>query len=213
MWSRNSRTRWRLVLLAAVRLASIYAIAAGLLLLPLWLWQDGQPQALQDLTVYAAPVGVVFGVAFVLLAVARRAGFVALWLVLGALWAWILRQLAPGYPSQMVGAFVVWSALAIPLALLGGVGVPAVLRVRLGRWKPSAVAVTVVVWAALLIPALALWVLPEFGLHPLQHAAIDRLVGDVAWFVWAPGAPLVLVLSLAHVWVGTAPAKVESAAA
>src|SRR5688500_12101500 len=128
MSSRNSRSRWQLVLLAAARLASMYAVATALLLLPLVLWQDGPQELIRHLRSYATPVGIMFGVAFVLLALARRAGFIALWLVLGTVWAWMLRELAPGYAHEMDSAFVVWSALAVPLALLGGFGVPTVLR-------------------------------------------------------------------------------------
>jgi hypothetical protein len=91
MSSRSSRS-WRLVLLAAARLASIYAIASALLLLPLVLWFDGPAEVVRNLKDYATPVAVAFGVAFAVLAVARRAGFVALWLALTAIWAWV----APG---------------------------------------------------------------------------------------------------------------------
>ena len=213
MLPQNSGARWQVVLLAALRLASLYAIAVALLLLPPLLWYDGPTKFVQDLKGYTMPVGVAFAVAFGLLVVARRAGFVALWVVLGGLWALILREAGNGYSSQLPTAFLLWSAFALPLGLLGGLGVPAVLRISLGRWKPNAVVVALGLWAALLVPALALFLHPWLGLHPLQHAAIDRMAGAVAWFVWAPGPPLIAALSGAHVWTGTAQVKVESAAA
>jgi hypothetical protein len=213
MSSQDRGARWHLVLLAAARLAALYAIAVALLVLPLFLWQRRSLHHVHHLLGYALPSAFVFGVAFVLLAVARRAGFVALWVVLAGLWILILHGVVAAYPSDIISAFVGWSALAIPLAVLGGLGVPPTLRIQIGRWGGSAVSVAAVLWAALLTPALMVFVSPALPLHPLHYAALDRQVGEVAWFVWAPGALLISMLCLAHVWVGTAQSRVPAPAA
>ena len=217
MLSRNSGSRWRVVLLAAARLAGLYALGTALLLLPLLVGVGGLHQTLQDLKEVAIPIAFGFGIAFILLALARRAGLVALWLVLAAMWVWALRQSAlvvgESLTPDLAMIFVVWSTLAIPLGVLGALGVPATFRIPLGPWRPTALSVIGVLWTALLIPALALLVLPAFDVHPLREAAVYRIGGTVAWFTWAPGALLISALSIAHVWVGIAPLKVEPAAA
>ena len=213
MSSQDRPARWQVVLLAAARLAALYAVAVALLLLPIFAWQGRSPHSVHHLMQYAIPSAFVFGVAFVLLAAARRAGFVALWLLLAALWILILHDVVAQYPSDIITAFVGWSALAMPLAILGGLGVPRTLRIQIGRWGSSAVSVAAVLWAALLIPAVIVFVSPALPLHPLQQAALDRQAGEVAWFVWAPGALLISMLCLAHVWVGTAQSRLASTAA
>jgi hypothetical protein len=214
MGSRSTAPRWRVVLLAAVRLASLYAIGVALLLFPVFVGLNGPFRLLRNLTEFATPVAFGFGIAFLLLAVARRSGLIALWLLLATLWAAILRDLAHyRFAEDLAQVFVGWSTFAIPLAVLGGLGASAILRIRVGRWKPTARSVTMGLWAALLIPAVAVLFVSQSQIHPLHEAAAVRIAGDVAWFTWAPGVFLIVALSIAHVWVGTAPAKIEPPAA
>jgi hypothetical protein len=206
MESRTSASRWRVVLLAATRLAGLYAIGTALLLLPFFLVFEGTPQGLRDLIEFAKPIAFAFALAFILLAVARRAGLVALWLLLGALWVLILHDSVVGH-TDFAGVFVAWSALAIPLAILGGLGVPATLRLRLGPWNPAALTLAMMVWAALLVPALALSV-PSFSLLALSEVGY-RLAFGIGRFIWGPAALLIVALSIVHVWAGTAPIKAD----
>ena len=212
MLSRTAALRWRTVLLAAARLAGLYALGTTVLLLPFFIVLERPALALGALGEFAMPIGFAFAVAFVLLAAARRAGLVALWLVLAGLWALALRASVVGYTEEFAIAFVFWSALAIPLALLGGIGVPATLRVRVGRWRLTVLSLTVILWTALLIPALARFAEPAFRVLYYPQPDVTPL-SSLKWFAWALGAPLLVALSIAHIWVGTAPAKVKPPAA
>lgn len=201
----GSRPRCRTVLGAAARLAGLYTLIATPLLLP-WVWASAAALHVSILAGYAVPLGMLFLAAFTVLAVARRAGFIVLWVLLVILWAQFLRL--PDLGIEILVTFVFWSTLAIPLALLGVLGVPVAFRVPLGRWQPSAPAVLVTLWAALLIPAVAFFFLLALEFHPLRDAAVGRIAGRVAWALWAPAPVLLAVLAVAHVWTGTA--RVES---
>lgn len=207
---RTPMLRWRTVILAAARLAGVYTLLAIPFLLP-WAFAGHGLPALSDLAIYALPMGALFLGAFAVLAIARRAGFIVLWLLLTALWVQFLRLI--GHPSEILLAFITWSGLAIPLALLGALGVSSALRLPFGRWQPRVTRITPALWAALLIPAVGLLFQPAFGLHPLREAAINRLAGALGWFIWAPAPAVLAALAVAHVWIGTTPAKVESPAA
>ena len=205
----TSIPRWRTVIVAAARLAGVYTLIAIPLLLP-WIFTDGLPD-LSILARYALPVGFLFLAAFTVLTVARRAGFIVLWVLLTVLWAHFMTLV--DMPSEILVAFVFWSALAIPLALLGVLGVTEAFRLPLGRWRPSARALLMSLWSALLIPTIAFLFLPAFGLHPLREAPVERIAGSVAWILWAPAPVLIAALAIAHVWTGTAQSKIVSEAA
>ena len=208
MVSDRLAANWRRVVLAAVRLAGLYVIGVVLMLLPFMLLPGGGIPAFRELARLAAPAGILFAVAFLLLAIARRAGFVALWLLLAGLWTLVLvvREL----PIDVMIGFVGWTVLAFPLHVLGALGVPSALRVRLGRASLRATTAAMILWAVLLIPAVVVLYTSSFVAHPLDEAAAYRMAGLVAPFVWGPAPFLIAALSLAHVWTGTARAGTTS---
>ena len=209
MRSRRSAWRCRIVLLAAARLAGLYALGTAVLLLLSFIALEGPPQAREGFTKFAAPVAFAFALAFILLAVARRVGLVALWLTLGTLWGVSFRDIVVN-PMDSAAAFVAWSNLAIPLAFLGGLGVRTTLRIGLGRSKPAVLTVTVALWVALLVPTLAMSILHNRWLDFWYHSVEYRIPKDFPRLIWAVGPPIISALSIAHVWVGTALPKVEA---
>lgn len=212
MRSRRSASRCRIVLLAAARLAGLYALGTAVLLLLSFIALDGPPKAREDFMEFAAPIAFAFALVFVLLAVARRVGLVALWLTLGTLWGVSFRDIVVN-PMDSAAAFVAWSNLAIPLAFLGGLGVPTTFRIGLGRSKPAVLTVTVALWVALLVPTLAMSILHNLWLDFWYHSVEYRIPNDFPRLIWAVGPPIISALSIAHAWVGTALPKVEAPAA
>lgn len=73
-------------LLAAMRLAALYAAGVLLLAIPFGLLDSGFSNLMATLTGSPILAGFVFAIGFLLLAVARRIGFAILWLLLLAYW-------------------------------------------------------------------------------------------------------------------------------
>jgi len=112
---------WRRVIRAAGRLAAIYVSTVLVLLVVVGSLMDGVLPSLDELLALWIPLSFVFMIAFLLLAVARRAGFTALWLVALGIWVWLLSDSSvPSVGLQFIG----WTILAFPLYLLGVVGAP-----------------------------------------------------------------------------------------
>jgi hypothetical protein len=202
MPSADGATSWRRVFLAAARLGGLYVIGVALMLTPFMLLPGGGLPGLRDLVRLAAPAGILFAVAFILLALARRAGFAALWVLLTGLWTAML--IAHEMPIDIMVGFVAWSVFAVPLHVLGALGVPSSLHLRIGRWRLRAATTGTVLWLVLLIPAAALLSQNPFFVFPLELPVWYRVAGFLAPFVWAPTPFLIASLSAAHVWSGTA---------
>jgi hypothetical protein len=102
---------------AALRLAGFYAVCVTVLVVALVVSLGGFRDIVRDLGALALPAGICFAVAFLLLLLARRLGFTALWLALLALWALAsFRNPGPG------PVFVLWSLFAAPLFLMVQLG-------------------------------------------------------------------------------------------
>src|SRR5687767_8586296 len=178
----RSRANWRSIVAAAARLAGLYAIGVVLLVIPLVLLPSGALPAFRDLAIVAVPAGLLFLVAFPVLAAARRAGFVALWLLLAGLW--VLLLVAHDMPIELLIGFAAWSALAFPLHVLGALGVPSGFGLRIARVRVGVAPAVTIVWMALLIAAVTvLYTTPSF-LHPLDEGTLYRVAGSIAPFVW-----------------------------
>jgi hypothetical protein len=127
-------SRGKVAVLAALRLAAIYAAGVLLLAAPLVAFLGG---LLPALTIpVLAVVGFLAG--FIALAVARRVGFVILWSLLVLLWVQTVGQrvFAAG------GDLLVWTVFAAPLYLITVMGLtPSHRRLRLEM------SITLAAWA------------------------------------------------------------------
>src|SRR5262245_2287918 len=78
------------LLKASIVLATTYAVGLGVLLALLAIVADLNVFAEKELLYGLLPFAIPLGVAFVVLAIARRMGFVLLWLVLVGVWCWMV---------------------------------------------------------------------------------------------------------------------------
>jgi hypothetical protein len=200
--SDHAATGWRRVSLAGARLAGLYVLGVALMLTPFMLLPGGGVPALRDLVRLAAPAGALFALAFFLLVFARRTGLAALWLLLTGLWTLML--IAHQARIDIMLGFVAWSVFALPLHMLGALGVPSLLHVHIGGRRLSATAMGTMLWLTLLIPAIAFLSRNPFFVSPPDAPAWYRLADVLARYVWAPAPFLISFLSFAHAWTGTA---------
>ena len=131
---------------------------------------------------YLSVLAIPLGVAFLLLAVARRAGFVAFWTILLVFWGFVVR--AVRVPDAIPLEFVFWSVLALPLWIIGHAGVrdPASRKIRLGRLTLSQP--TLVLWCWLLLLAGSRFV----GLLNTSNVIVPvpHWPSPAVWTLWAP---------------------------
>jgi hypothetical protein len=197
------RSRWARVVAAAARLAAIYSVGVAILLLigsPV-LWR-GTPSLRAALNL-AIPIGFLFGVAFLLLAGARRVGFVVMWLGLIAMWIYILSQGIVDVRLLFVpSVFYGWTVFALPLYAMGAIGVSPRKPVAIGRRRVSLTTLVLLVWGVLAASALFFLYL---GTNVFIPDTPYRRVAEVARFLWIPAPLVVSVLAIVHVWRGTAP--------
>lgn len=149
------------VVAAASRLAAVYAAAVTVLLLTLILLIGVPIRFLADLATLSIPAVICFAGAFLLLAVARRAGLTALWLLILALWTWLILLVRGFDDGPTVGkSFVMWSTLAAPLYAMVAIGFPALNsppRRRLATWSIGGA------WAALAVMGVKIDFQPEWS--------------------------------------------------
>ncbi|HEY0018247.1 MAG TPA: hypothetical protein VGC13_18170 [Longimicrobium sp.] len=183
------------IMMAAARLAALYALAVVLLMVVLALWTREWVGAVsgvasQHLWVFA----ILFAGAFVLLATARRAGFALIWVLLVGAWVWWVWPLGRSrWTSDAVfSLFVFWSILALPMYALGAIALPGPQLFRVGRWPITGPAMVAAGWLLLLFITLA--VTPPEWLF--TASAIDGCFGrppqilrQLAWSILGP-APL-----------------------
>ena len=196
------QSRWGRVVAAAARLAAIYAVGVAILLLAGLPFVNRTLPAWRDLLGIALPIGVLFAVAFVMLAVARRAGFVALWLVLVGMWIWMIAQVIGDVRmlSIVATAFFVWSVAALPLYTMGAVGLPARKRIAVGRGRMSLTTLVFLVWGVLAAGALYF---AGLDVGPHRRVAPHGVLATWARFIWGPAPIVIAVLAIVHVWKGT----------
>ena len=190
------------VIRSAAKLALFYAAVVILEIVVLALvGREGFPTA-PEIGETAAKLGMPFAVAFVLLALARRWGFVALWLILVAFWIYLGRfgGIWSLYPTLLTS----WSVLALPLWMIGQAGIPSrsSTPLRLGPIRISASAVLLACWAALLVIS---------HVPAVIDVAYSYRFANLSRRVWQ-GAPFVLsAYATWHVWRGTSsPAAAEA---
>jgi hypothetical protein len=138
-------------LIAALKLAAVYAAAVTLLLMVLTSISDSPARVLKMLPFYGIPGAICFAGAFLLLAVARRAGFTALWLTILGLWTTALVQ--DFEPYAVRGGFAFFTLLAAPLYAMCALGFPHPSATR-ARWRQLLSITGGLAWAALFVVAL-----------------------------------------------------------
>ena len=204
---RTAAATWRRIGLAAIRLAALYAVAMFALLIGFVSFVEGLP-LLSDLAELALPFGITFCIAFLILAVARRAGFVALWIVLLSAWVWLLRDGAPFVEVPKV--FIGWTILALPLFAIGALGSSG----RDGRWpallRRAHPLVVLAVW--LVIAGVALYSALN---TPYMHwyDGPTRFGTLFSKIVWIPTPFVIAALEITRIWLATSPDKPQAAAA
>jgi hypothetical protein len=203
----RAQPRWRRVCLAAIRLAAFYAAGVVVLLLLIGTLLDGPPP-LRVLAYVGVPFGTFFLLAFLLLAVARRAGFAALWILLLALWVWMIRQSDLTINAPRI--FLAWSALAIPLFAIGALGTSVARAGAPTLTRMSRPLLILSVWAAL--AALAVYATSGTMGVP-SYVDADQLVYKLGRFVWPPAPFAFSAIELARVWRAMTPARSAAPAA
>jgi len=160
-------------LLAALKLAAVYASGVTLLMMTLLSITKSPDRVLDMLPLYSIPAAICFAAAFLVLAVARRAGFTALWLIILSLWAW---GLSLDFDSDAIrGGFPAWTLLAAPLYVMCAVGFRG--QSSPARWRQWLSIAVPLGWAALYVVALRQ--LHSFHSHDFERRQYS------GWWVWS----------------------------
>lgn len=178
-------TRKRAV--AAARLSTLYVAGVGLLTPPVLGALDALGGLMDGLAFVASPLGAWFAATFVLLAVVRRAAFVALWLLTLVVWMWQWEIIGPtGFFAG--GGFTLWSLVAAPLYAITVVGFEARQPLTLARRVASAIGIGG--WLA----AAAAGIVFQHGFGPMGClggvattgvSLLDRTI-EAAWLAMPP---------------------------
>jgi hypothetical protein len=201
-------TRILHVIAAAARLAALYGLGILLLLSALVLWTgDWVGNARGILRLFGSVFGILFGLAFLLLAAARRLGFAALWVLLCAMWVWLLSR---GWvPVGLLAVFVFWSVMALPFYVLGAIGFPSRRVLHVGRWTTTVPVLVLVGWVLLLV--ITLRVTPATYLLVASSPPVGSF-GELSPLLklgpalWAPAPILISLEALIRLW----PSKVRA---
>ncbi|MFL5616388.1 MAG: hypothetical protein ACJ796_22165 [Gemmatimonadaceae bacterium] len=150
---------------AAVRLAAVYAacvIVTFAIVLSVSRNVDGLIHILPFLGI---PGAICFAAAFVLLAFARRAGFIALWLILLGFWGTPM-ILTRDFFTEWDTALLFWSILAAPLYAMVMLGFPSAdtATSAMRRWMPLVLGL---VWLSLVIVNLRFQFRPLFDSYTM----------------------------------------------
>jgi hypothetical protein len=197
--------QWRRVILAAVRLAALYALGVAILIVAVSAVAFHDRPMASELPYFGIPLLV----AFVVLAVARRAGFALLWTLLAALWVYILNE------NEFVGLafppmFLSWSAFAAPLFAIGALGFGTSADASPPRRRIPRPVLIAAAWGALAGVSIYLgnasWVWLSY---PDSAVALNGL----GWLFWFPAPFVIAVVELRRVWVATSPSASEAPAA
>jgi len=176
---------------AALTLAAVYAAGVTVLLLTVISSADSPRRVLQMLPLFSIPAALCFAVAFLLLAVARRAGFTALWAVVFGLW--VLAASQDFNPFAANTSFVSWSFFAAPLYAMCAVGFPSSSQPP--RWRQWMSVALWPAWAALVALAFAqLRLLNEYEFLRGQYIGSLGRSLQLALWVTPPAITLVGIL-------------------
>ena len=184
---------------AALTLAAVYAAGVLLLLLALFIMTSTPGEVLKTLPILSIPTAICFAGAFLLLAVARRAGFTALWLVVFGFWIWSAYPYFSLFRANR--EFISWSLLAAPLyamVVLGFHHQPS----RTAGWRRWITVAISVAWAVL--GAIAI----EFDNLSIQYFVRQAPPMLLFWrtvaFAWVIAPPAVTVTAILRLYDGPA---------
>src|SRR5688572_21167641 len=201
---RSAAPQWRRVILAALQLAALYAVASAtcLIAVGVLVFHDPLPLA-SELPYFALPLVV----AFLVLAVARRAGFALLWLLLVGLWVRV--AMLDGPPGLALPTlFLSWSALAAPLFAIGALGVPSQPNRPASQRVPRPLVVSFA-WALLAVLALSVVYTVDSGLFFRESG---RGLNALASLLWLPVPVAIAIVEVTRVWIGTSPVASDAPA-
>ena len=205
MSAARARPRWVRIGLAATRLAALYAAGVTTLVVATFVVLrivDGGsrlPRVAEVFYLNAIPFSFAFLSSFVVLAVARRAGFVLLWSLLLALWGYLLfvaQHSSRGVENAVVGMFA-WSVLALPLFALVVLGVPECGGAPRRRWWAPGPGPLLAAWIVSIAAGIATAMTPAYvgGQPAVLHSILNAV-----YLVWVPVPFLVGAWSIARVW-------------
>jgi hypothetical protein len=187
------------VIFAAAKLALFYVALVAIELPVLIVIRVA---SLGVITQVAGLLAIPFAAAFVLLAVARRWGFVALWAILCAFWGLLTVSAgAWGWAVLFPMLFLPWSVLALPLWIIGQAGIPSrsATRLRIGPVGFSISMTLLICWAALLLGAQ--WFASfRTDFYPSGPPTIAKVLG----WTWGVAPLLLSAYATRHAWRGTA---------
>ncbi len=192
------------VTLAACRLALFYTAFVALEILALWvasavnIWLT-----IRELFGVSVLLMIPFAGAFLLLALARRLGLVAFWIILIGLWV-LPFALAKTFPTPLLFPliFLSWSILALPLWVIGQVGIPrrSSFGLGLGPVRISPSMALLACWVFLLAGVRLFGSLADY---PEMGVLSIRIAEPLAW-IWGVAPLLLSAFAIQHVWRGTA---------
>jgi hypothetical protein len=202
----SSKTqRWKRVATAAARLAIIYTIGVFVLYAPIRFWLLPHAAGLRELPGVSAELGILAAVAFVVLVVARRVGFLLLWALLLAIW--VSNFSGPSdlvLPESVAGYFILWTVLALPMYAIAAFGGSDRLAIRVAGRRIRVSEVGSLAWIILIAGAF----LYVFVGSPLGNGAWFNMA---ARFVWLPAPFILALIALASIWVRPTDASVRAA--
>lgn len=193
--------RWRRIIRAAGRLAALYVGTALVLLLVAGGLIEGVLPTLSDLIELWIPVGLAFLIAFLLLAIARRAGFVALWALLLGLW---VLTLVDGPHPWLGQQFVAWTVLGLPLYALGMIGAPSTQQ----HLRKTSLGLAVV-W---LFSIAAAFMVAGVGTSIEPPSQIREILFRNATLIWGPFPFVLGAHEVVRVWNATSKISTTAAA-
>lgn len=179
---------------AAASLAALYA--AGVTLLGIGLISTDSPRPFEMLPLFSIPAAACFGLAFVLLAAARRAGFIVLWLVVFG--SWVSAASQDFGPFSAGGEFLTWSVLAAPLYAMCTIGFRR-RSSRRPRWRGWMLVVLRLAW-----PTLAVLAIPYFAMRGHYAVHGQYLAWPSRWLLvgWLATPPAITLAGILRVYGG-----------
>ena len=184
----------KLVAAAAARLAIVYAVGVLILYAPMRLWLLPHAGGIHELPGLSLQMAILAAVAFAVLAVARRVGFLLLWALLLMLWVSnVSEPLLWKYPGTVLSQFISWSVLAIPLYAIAAFGGSDRVALRIGNWRVRVTELGALVWTVLIIGSFLYVFLVEGAFYDPGGMALS--------LVWLPAPFILAIIALIAIWV------------
>ena len=190
------------VILAAAKLALFYGGMVVLEMAAIVLVSVARLPTLAEIGEIAPWLVGPMAAAFLLLATARRWGFLALWAILGGLWMWLAIERHSWFlPLEFARSFYSWTILALPLWIIGQARVPSrsPARFRLGALSLSMPTLVLACWGGLFVIGLRV---DPLASHPLLYRVPG--LAELCGWIWGWAPFLLITFAMRHMWLGTA---------